>query len=237
MKTHHTPPPRRTQQGLSLIELMVAVAISLLMMSSFIVSLLNMKTTFVTQDALAQLQDNERLAVTILTNTVHAAGYVADPKNNLASDIFVANTGYGTYGSFGAQQYLSGTAGSVGNPESFSVRFMWTNGIIDCTGQTSTTGALRINTFTINAANELVCSTDGGATWLPIISNVSAMNVLYGVATGGGSNVTRYVASGDMSAALWPNVKTMRITLQMMNPFANAATFDSVQTISLLNQL
>jgi type IV pilus assembly protein PilW len=232
--THPYPQHHRgMQQGLSLVELMVAVAISLLMMSSFIVSLLNMKTTFVTQDGLALMQDNERLAVTVLTNTLHAAGYVADPKNNLVSEVFIANTGVGTYGNFDAKQFLIGSPAGPGTPESFSVRFMWANGIIDCTGQTSTTGALRVNTFTISAANELVCSTDGGGTWVPIISNVYGMSALYGVATGSDTNVTRYVAT----AALWLQVKTMRITLQMVNPFATPATFDAVQTISLHNQI
>jgi type IV pilus assembly protein PilW len=228
---------RGTQQGLTLIELMVAVAISLLLMAAFIAAMVNMKSSFVTQDALAQLQDNERLSVTILTNTVHAAGYVSDPKNNLASDAFPASTGATTYGSFAQSQAVTGTPASAGKPESFSSRFIWADGVTDCTGQTSITGAVRTNIFTTNAANELVCSVDGGATWVALVGGVSEFVVQYGVAVGGASGINRYVRVSDMTAAMWGAVKTVRMTLRFRNPLATNVTFDSVQTITLMNQL
>ena len=70
---------RRLASGLTLIEMMVAVTIGLFIALALSSVFLSLKSAFVSQDQLAQLQDNERLALTILTSSVEMAGYFPDP--------------------------------------------------------------------------------------------------------------------------------------------------------------
>ncbi|WP_197339342.1 PilW family protein, partial [Ralstonia solanacearum] len=66
------------QSGTSLIEIMIAMVISLVILSGVVVVFINMKQSFTSQDQLALLEDNERLALSILTNTSQSAGYFPD---------------------------------------------------------------------------------------------------------------------------------------------------------------
>ncbi len=257
MMTQHTPaltkPRLKRQRGLSIIELMIAVAISLLMMASFLVSLVNMRTAFVTQDELGQLQDKERLALTLLTNTVQAAGYFPNPTTNIPGDFFVAAANP-TFGNFAALQTVMGAVASTSPAasESLSLRFVHTNGLSNCRGDSPpplplppallapVTNIFRVNTTV--TPNVLECSIDNGANWSTLINDVNNMTVLYGVDDTSTGSVTRYVGIAAMTPVLWPRVQSVRITLRFTNPFrppgtpVTTNTLDTVQTISLMNR-
>ncbi len=65
----------RVQAGLSLIELMVAIVIGLFLTLGLSTMFLNMYSTSQSQGTVNQAQENQRLALVILTNTVQLAGY------------------------------------------------------------------------------------------------------------------------------------------------------------------
>ena len=96
----------RRQVGSGLIEILIAMLIALFLMAGVVVVFVNLKNAFTSQDQLAQLQDNERLALTILTNTVQAAGYYPDPVGSTALLSLPASTN-AVYGSLAAGQPIS----------------------------------------------------------------------------------------------------------------------------------
>ncbi|WP_412770984.1 PilW family protein, partial [Ralstonia solanacearum] len=99
------------QSGTSLIEIMIAMVISLVILSGVVVVFINMKQSFTSQDQLALLEDNERLALSILTNTSQSAGYFPDPVNNTLASLLVADSNT-SYGPLVAGQSINGTTGT-----------------------------------------------------------------------------------------------------------------------------
>lgn len=233
--------PRRCA-GLSLVELMVALALGLFILLGLSMLFLQMKTTFLAQDRLALLQDNERLALTILTATVRSAGYFPDPLNRQAAQELPAASG--AFGSLAAGQGLVGNTTTAG--DTLTSRYSAAGGdrlLVNCLGQTNTlpNPQVFINTYSVSAAGELLCSTDGGATSTPLVSGVTALAVLYGTDTDDSGSVDRYLRAGDVAAGLlWPKVRTVRVTLALRNPFAGQpgqpATVSWVQTIDPMNR-
>src|ERR1700734_1114330 len=75
--------PRR-QRGFTLIELMIALLIGLFLLGGLMTLVQDNRRSFSTQNQLSQLQDAERVAVTIMTDVIQAAGYFPDPTSNPA---------------------------------------------------------------------------------------------------------------------------------------------------------
>ncbi len=245
----------RRQAGFTLLEMMVALTISLVVMLGFAATFVSMKTTFNSQSSLSQLQDNERLAMTVLTASVGQAGYFPTGANILVTPRvapqMMDRTAFSwSSDSVGGQMptgtYLYGTAAGT-NAESFQTGYMTSSGdgLLTCQGGTNTSGgALLIRNVFYVQNGALGCSvlvgtagsttTAPGGTFVPLISGVQSMTVLYGVA-GSGSQIDRYRAVGSMAAADWGNVKNVRISLQFANPNDSTKPFTWVQNINVMN--
>lgn len=247
--------PRARQSGFTIVEMMVAVAISLIVILGFTVTFVSLKQTFVSQDKSAQLQDNERLAMSILTASGQQAGYFPNPATLDSTQIFATTST--TYGDMPQGQAVMGRTGSGTTPESISMAFAASanDGLITCQGHTVTAadigsapstanGSVGVrNTFYVDSAtktlncivqvNNDTTSTFGGGTAQPLVTNVASMSVAYGVDTGSGSVSGYWPASG---VSTWASVKSVRITLNFVNPYDATATIPWVQTINLLNR-
>ncbi len=239
----------RRQRGFTLVEMMVAMGIGLVVALGFAVSFVNLKATWGTQDKLAQLQDNERLAMAFLTSSIQEAGYFPDSINQSKATGFPALTD-ATYGGTAAGQYIVGTLASGGNPVSLSTVYGTASGdgVLNCQGATNTSGAnvTYRNIFFVDTTNNtLSCIVTASNSTLsltkaPLVSNVSSMSVLYAVDTNGDDSADKYIDAGAMTATTWANVKAVRVTLNFINPNAalggaQAATIPWTQTISLMN--
>lgn len=64
------------QQGLSLIELMIGITLSLILLTGVIQVFLSSKTVFTTQHAMSRVQETGRLAMDFLSKDVRMAGYM-----------------------------------------------------------------------------------------------------------------------------------------------------------------
>lgn len=237
-------PARRAQVGFTLVELMIAAAISLFMLLGFTIAFTNMKAAFTSQDQLSQLQDNERLVILVLNNTIQSAGYFPDPLVSTATLNLPAVTG--SFGSMAIAQGIFGTAGANGVSDTITTRYVSNSGdnLMDCLGQVNSSGAKAIilNTFSVSPSKELMCSIDGGTTSIPLVSNVSSLAVSYGCDSDANGYVDKYLTATQVSTATaWNLVKTARVTISFENPFAGqpgqAATIDWVQTINLMNKV
>src|SRR4029077_6122706 len=71
--------PRAAQRGFTLVELMVTVGIALFLLGGLVTIVQNVRQTSITQQRLAELQDAQRFALTVITDAVQAAGYFNDP--------------------------------------------------------------------------------------------------------------------------------------------------------------
>ncbi len=250
LQTSSTRRSARRQRGFTLIEMMVAVTIGLVVALGLAVSFVNLKTTWGSQDKLAQLQDNERLAMAFLTSSVQEAGYYPDPTNNSPLPAYTN----ATYGNLAAAQYLVGTAAVAGTSSAtLSTAYATANndGVLTCQGGTNTTGATVFirNVFYVNntthSLNCIVYANNAltpapGASDAALVSNVSSMDVLYAVDTNSDGSADEYQTAAQLTTpALWQAVKAVRITLNFINP--NAATDTAhptipwVQTINLMN--
>jgi type IV pilus assembly protein PilW len=183
------------------------------------------RRTFSSQNMLSQLQDSERLAMTMMTDVIQAGGYFPDPTTNTAvSALPVA-------GVIAAGQPFFGTYNAAAPGDTVTVRYATTTGdtIINCSGGTNTTGniapLLYTNTFSV-LNGQLLCTLNGNV--YPLVGTVSAsvvpntiivnnLSILYGINSAGtGSNVDSYVTATGVTN--WNSVISVKITLTFNNP-------------------
>ncbi|GLQ46876.1 hypothetical protein GCM10007862_19270 [Dyella lipolytica] len=239
----------RKQRGLSLISLMIALLIGTFLLAGLFTVWFQTRQTFSAQNKMAQLQDNERMALTILGNTVESAGYypvAANYGTNPPSPAYTqANVFTATSPFTVAGQSVYGTHPTTGN-DTLEVRFMADNNLgntLDCLGQTDTARTLVTNTFKIDASNNLTCSVNGQA-GLPIVPGVQTFVVYYGISTTHDSSVTEYLTADQVTAnALWSYVQSVNLQLTFLNPLfgqpgqpGQASTTPTVTRIVSLTQ-
>jgi type IV pilus assembly protein PilW len=80
-------PARTTMSGFSLIEIMVALGISLFIIAGIGYVYISSKQTYRTQDQLARLQENGRLAFEYLSRDIRMAGYWGCGTGGMDSDV------------------------------------------------------------------------------------------------------------------------------------------------------
>jgi type IV pilus assembly protein PilW len=201
-----------------MVELMVALLIGLFLMGGLIGLLQSNRRAFASQSALSQLQDSERLALTMMNDVIEQAGYFPDPTTNTALSTLVAAT------PFSAGQAIYGVYSAAAPGDSISVRYTTApgDGVINCSGGSNPVTGVQttyVSTFSVavNATtgiSQLICTMNG--TVYQLVNNVTNLSVVYGVNTlGSGSNVDTYVNASLVPN--WSNVISVRVTLTFNN--------------------
>jgi type IV pilus assembly protein PilW len=217
----HTP---HNQRGMSLISLMIALAIGIFLLAGLFQVWNQTRLTFSSQGQLAQLQDNQRMALTMMANTVQTGGYYPIHLNYPVSsgttytpNLMLAN------GSIVQGQFLYGTHDTTTGADVLTVRYVAdkTSGdstTLDCQGQSEPTGTVVTNTYQLTA-NQLTCSTDG-VNFLPIVQGtLSSMVITYGVDTLGDGTALQYLTADKVqSLSVWGRVLSVKIALTFNNP-------------------
>jgi type IV pilus assembly protein PilW len=228
----------RKQQGFTMVELMVAVLIGLFLLGGLGILVFDNKRAFVGQGSLAQLQDGERMASTIMTDVIQTTGYFPNPQQNTAANLISAASPPSVLVAMNAGQGVTGLTGATLQGDSITVRYATNNhdGILLCNGNDNETGsqAYYANTFSVvvNASNvsQLVCnlSTNGGApVAYPLVNNVQSLTIMYGVNSAGiANNVDSYMTASAVTANnFWSNVVSVQLTITFLNPLvANNGT-------------
>ncbi|WP_434634238.1 PilW family protein [Chromobacterium sp. CV08] len=223
----------RRQRGSGLIEVLVAIGIGLFLLSVLIMIFTSTELTESNQSGLAQLQDNQRTAMTIINTIVQSAGYYPSPQTQTVATALPAA------GAFAAGQSI---AGGYGPPDTLSVRFATAPGdnILNCNGAGNTGSAnqVYVNQFSVSPNNQLTCSVNGGAAQV-LVDGVSNMRVLYGVDSNNSGSVNHYYNAANLPAG--QTVRSIRVTLTMANPLAGKPGQPASVTLSwligLMNQL
>ena len=235
------------QRGYSLIELSVAMVIALFLLAGLVTLVMGTRKTSNTQSQLSQLQDNERIAMTILANVIQQAGYYPDPVHNTSSSSLPSQTltlSTGTIGTFAAGQALIGTYNSAAPGDVVAARFVQPvassdsanaigNTIITCAGSPNTDTANThryINLFLVGTGSDgqsyLQCVQveDTGAAQTPVnlVPGLQKIQVWYGVTRPAQANfdtsVNTYLTAANMASTDWANVTSVKIRLTFLMP-------------------
>jgi type IV pilus assembly protein PilW len=79
------------EQGFTLVELMIAMAVGGIVMAAVMTSFLSQHRSYLAQDDVVEMQQNVRVAMDMLTRDIRSAGY--DPTNNAGAGITTALAG------------------------------------------------------------------------------------------------------------------------------------------------
>ena len=251
---------RRAAAGFSLVEMMVALAIALFLIAGMALVFQNTKSTYTEQTGLAQLQDNERLAMTMVADVVQAAGYFHDPAHNSATNALPASPNFPNPQNAGDTD-TNLAAGANAQGDTISVRYAAgpTDAIMNCLGQTNSAAiAPQLswdNTLAVDANGDLTCQvwdskSNATTAAVPLVTGLAtgagtpSMSLLYGVNTGtatNGSCVDTYMTAAQVTAgSYWPNVCAVSVTLVFKNPVPPAdgsrPTIAFTRVIALMNR-
>ena len=247
---------RRVGRGFTLVEILIALTIGLFLMGALLTIVQTNRRVFGEQSQLAQMQDNERMAMTMMGDVIQSGGYFPDPVHKTLTTALTAT------GPFAVGQSISGTYSAVPPGDQLQVRYMTDGGdkILNCSGGSNPgapgTTELYVNSFQV-LNGQLVCTltVNGGApTQYTLVGglagtglDITNMSILYGVradATQPGNNVDTYMNATQVNNAnLWGSVISVEIGLTFTNPLnplgtvaGQPATFQIQRVIGVMSQ-
>jgi type IV pilus assembly protein PilW len=217
----------RQSQGFSLVELMVALVVGLLLLAGVLQILLGNRESFNAQRAIADVQEQGRLATFFIENVVAHAGHRV---NLIADDDFLfpaRNTDDGF--SLASESVVAGTNDPDGN-DGLHIRFESDGNFTGCDGApvgTPTNPALGEFSFTVSANGALECN----GTDLTDLDSVARLSIRYGLDTAGEDGVVDAYTDSIANADLQRDVKSLRIQLLLRSqdnvlPVGSARTFE-----------
>jgi len=245
--------------GFTLLELMVAMFIGLFLVGGMMILVQDNKRTSNTQTQMAKLQDDERLALTMLTNVIQQAGYFPDPTTNTAASMFTTtgpvfgggfyanNLGFLTPGQALFGYNITNPINVLATSDSLDVRFVTASGdgILNCFGASNTSGSNYNNANFFFTFDGMLWCEDEVPTAIPVVGdpdysntanpiNVTQLAILYGVNTTGTSNsADTYKTVSQMSSSDWPNVIAVQVTVTFTNPLYSASNPGEPPTVSV----
>jgi type IV pilus assembly protein PilW len=228
---------RAAHKGFTLLELMIAMSIGLFLAGALLTVVQTNKKVFLNQNQLEQMQDGQRMAMTLMTDVIQSAGYFPQPWINTLSGTLLLAAGPPV---FANSQTITGSFIGATTGDSISVRYMTApqDGILNCSGVSNTNalgGAniLYVNTFSV-VGGQLQCVDQNGVTYF-LVGGVTKLSVLYGVKTNAGAtgnNVDTYMSAAQVNAGpYWQNVISVQISLTFTNPLYTAAGQGQLPTI------
>jgi len=242
-KLNRKPTSHNQQRGITLIELMIAIALSMTLMAAALQFIVSTRQTYELNDDISRVQENGRIALDILVKDLQMAGYRQPLNGNgMVPDFFLQqcnNTADDddTAADDDAPCLLEGGAALS---DRIAVQFdppPDDGSETDCLGTALAPASIVVNVYTVedrdgDGINSLYCQGYDSSTesWVtaapqPLVDGIDNMQILYGIA-GSVANplsVTRYVSGDNLTPADWPNLRAIRVALLVSN--GNAAAF------------
>ncbi len=225
---------RDSQQGISLVEIMVALVVGLLLIGGMVQIYLANKQTYRVADASARIQENARFAIELLARDIRMAGYqgcagqarvLVNTLNNTSS--FLYNFGSAIYGfeATSASAWTPAVDSSITSPlggrDIVAIRGVFGNGVritgqpsnsVDCTNSSSFTADLKVSDASGFSAGDIVVAGNCSKVSIFQITNVNAgTNVVHNT----GSSVSPGNATKNLGACYAGNGELAKITTRV----------------------
>src|SRR5258707_12924524 len=110
------------QRGFTLLEIMIAMTIGLFLTGALLTIVQTNKAVFANQNQLEQMQDSQRMAMTLMADIIQSAGYFPDPTTNSLGGTLVAS------GAFANSQAITGIYNAAAPGDRISARYMTAGG-------------------------------------------------------------------------------------------------------------
>lgn len=212
-----------TQRGFTLVELMIALTISLILLLVIGTVFTSSRQAFRVQEDNARIQESGRFALEIIGRIIKQAGHADIPFTGFK----VAFTGTA----------ITGADGAAGAADTLTLQYDGAIGDRDCGVGTAVTAANIVagsniiqNHFNLDAANaQLRCEgtiaaapTAPGATptGQVLLDNIEDLQILYGIDTTGDQSANQYAAA----PADWTQVVTARVCVLIRSEKTNVVT-------------
>lgn len=225
MRTHFS----RLQTGLSIVELLVALALGMLLLTGVMQVFLSTRQTIGTTEAMARVQENGRFALEFISQSARVAGY-QEPYLITAKPGIVGSTGNSSCGSLCSKDSTATTSERVTfilQPPQLKDDPTATANRRDCAGNGVAEGVIIANSYYIAPADSnnpnpsLACVTFNTATPndpsapVRLVDGIETMQVLYGIGSSSDpTSVSRYVSAARVSSLnAWGRVTAIRIGL------------------------
>jgi type IV pilus assembly protein PilW len=236
------------QCGFTLIELMIAITVASFLIIGLLFMVQSTRDTFGNQNLLAQLQDEERLVMTFMSEVVESAGYFPNPVNNTYTTVFPAA---GVFLTPGQSVYGISNASAFGDTVTIRYAAAQNDNVFNCKGLINTAVPnydVFVSTFavkTVAGSPMLVCTVSSSVipvTDVPLVNGVQNLTILYGVkrsTAGTGSCADTYLKASDMAPAAFPNdwlnVCSVNVQILFANPLKPAAPILIQRVIATMN--
>lgn len=213
---------KKSQQGLSLIELMVAIVLGLLLINGALEMLLTSRNTYRNTDDISRIQENGRFALELLASNIRMAGY----KNPVNINPDIPDTQISQSFFTDACDTMDPCTADGGGSNSDQIAVYLDpppdNGSdTDCIGNDVGDEDNIANVFYIQKVNNissLYCrgyNVSTGA-WTaaaqPLVDGIDNMQILYGLEDASG-RVSQYRPADKLSADDWTNIGAVRLAL------------------------
>lgn len=218
-KLNKALPAKAFQRGLSLVELMIAMAISVTLLAGILQIILSNKSTYNFQQSQSVNHENSRFAYYFIDLIASKAGYINAPQN-LVKEVFPAVNATTECAAFRPGQVVANNLEGTG----ICIRYQANSGTeLDCAGNniTTTTGFVT-RLFYSNANNSLMCGAQG-APAVALVDNIEDLQIVYRVK----NSATSIADVATPTADQWADVVAIRTAI-LTTSIANTA--DTPQT-------
>lgn len=224
------------QRGLSIVELLVALVISMLLLTGVVQVFFSSKQTYASNEAASRLQENGRFALEFIAQSARHAGYVEAANATTAPPNPIATPGAANCNT--PRVCSTQGNGNASDTIGFALQPRILEGARrDCLGNPlgpltdiETNRYLIVNYFEVipganGAPSALGCKswnfTKGAGEWVagpgasPLIDGIDALQIQYGISTSGDRNNVNQYVSADRVTALnaWNDVLAVRIAV------------------------
>ncbi|KHO64583.1 PilW family protein [Pseudomonas flexibilis] len=208
----HMIAPAR-QLGLTVVELLVALVLSLLLLTGIIQVFLASKQTYATNEAMSVLQENGRFALEFIARSVRMGGYVEPTALSLGSPLAVQGSG------------CTGLCTETGNgnaSDQLAIAFQPPRDPVtgtrqDCGGTTVDDDRVLVNVFHVQNGS-LRCSSYQHTPYqvltsnVELVSGIDRLQVLFGISTQGNLDSANQYVSADR-VTNWEQVRAVRVAV------------------------
>jgi type IV pilus assembly protein PilW len=246
-KLYKPTAPLAPQRGFTLVELMVTVAIAVFLLFGLVKVVENIRGANSNQQALALLQDEQRFAMTVMTDVIQQGGYFPSPTIYQLINALPAFSGPQAWEVYQVAQPFTGSHPAPTGPDTIGVRYRTAlnDGVILCDGSTNTTIApdqVYASQFYVvppagAVPGQLMCQLSIGPNTnaaVSLITGLQSMVIWYGVNRTSPSttyNIDTYLTADQMCSNAaspcgfddWSNISAVRVQLTFVNPLASQA--------------